>query len=55
MKKVKELQLTQQEWFDATEERRAEILQESIQRLDPEAYDYWEEMYEYKKEEQEGS
>ena len=44
-----------QEWFDATEERRAEILQESIQRLDTEAYDYWEEMYEYKKEEQEGS
>ena len=37
-----------QEWFDASEERRAEILQESIKRLGPEAYDFWEEQYEYK-------
>ena len=37
-----------QEWFDASEERRAEILQEGIKRLGPEAYDYWEEQYEYK-------
>ena len=44
-----------QEWLDATEERKAEILQESIERLEPEAYDYWEEMYEYKKEEQKES
>lgn len=44
-----------QEWFDATEERRKEILQQGVKRLEPEAYDYWEEMYEYKKEEQEGS
>tara|TARA_Y100000389_G_scaffold75145_1_gene71751 strand:- start:2487 stop:2711 length:225 start_codon:yes stop_codon:yes gene_type:complete len=43
-----------QEWFDATEERRKEILEESTKRLDPSAYDFWEEMYEYKKEEQEG-
>ena len=38
-----------------SEERRKEILNESVKRLDPSAYDYWEEMYEYKKEEQEGS
>ena len=44
-----------QEWFDANEERRKEILEESTKRLDPSAYDFWEEMYEYKKEEQEGS
>ena len=31
------------------------ILEECIKRLEPEAYNYWEEMYEYKKEEQEGS
>ena len=44
-----------QEWFDANEERRKEILEESIKRLDPSAYGFWEEMYEYKKEEQENS
>lgn len=44
-----------QEWFYADEERKKIILDECVKRLDPEAYDHWEEMYEYKKEEQEGS
>ena len=44
-----------QEWFDADELRRKEILEESIKRLNPSAYGFWEEMYEYKKEEQENS
>lgn len=43
-----------QEWFYADEKRKKEILEECAKRLDPVAYDYWEEMYEYKKEEQEG-
>ena len=44
-----------QEWFDATEEQRKIILEKCVKRLDSEAYGHWEEMYEYKKEEQEGS
>lgn len=38
-----------QEWFDASNERKQEILETCVKRLTPEAYDYWEEMYEYKK------
>lgn len=44
-----------QEWFYADEKRKNEILEECAKRLDPVAYDYWEEMYEYKRQEQEGS
>lgn len=44
-----------QEWFDASEEQRKIILEKCVKRLDSEAYGHWEEMYEYKKEEQEGS
>ena len=44
-----------QEWFYADEERKKEILKECAKRLDSIAHDYWEEMYEYKKQEQEGS
>ena len=44
-----------QEWFYADEKRKKEILKECVKRLEPVAYDYWEEMYEYKKQEQEGS
>jgi len=44
-----------QEWFDASEGRKKKIIEDCTKRLDPVAYDYWEEMYEYKKEEQEGS
>ena len=40
-----------QEWFYADDNRKKEILKECVKRLDPEAYDYWEEMYEYKKQE----
>ena len=43
-----------QEWFDASEEQRKIILEKCVKRLDSEAYGHWEEMYEYKKEEQEG-
>lgn len=44
-----------QEWFDASEEQRKIILEKCVKRLDSKAYGHWEEMYEYKKEEQEGS
>ena len=44
-----------QEWFDASEEQRKIILEKCVKRLDSEAYGHWEEMYEYKKEEQKGS
>jgi len=37
-----------QEWFDADDERKKQILETCVKRLDPEAYDYWEEQYEYK-------
>lgn len=37
-----------QEWFDASTERKKEILSVCVERLDPVARDYWEEMYEYK-------
>ena len=41
-----------QEWLDATEVRKEEIIEECVKRLDPIAYDYWKELYDHKKEEQ---
>ena len=41
-----------QEWLDATEGRKEEIIEECVKRLDPIAYDYWKELYDHKKEEQ---
>ena len=41
-----------QEWLDATEGRKEEILEECVKRLYPIAYDYWKELYDHKKEEQ---
>ena len=43
------------EWPYADETRKKEILEECVNRLDPEAYDYWEEMYEYKVQDSNGS
>lgn len=37
-----------QEWFDASEEQRKIILEKCVKRLDPIAYDNWEEQYEWK-------
>jgi len=37
-----------EEWFYANDERKEIILRECVKRLEPAAYDYWEEMYEYK-------
>jgi len=36
------------EWFYAGEERKQEILKNCVKRLDPVAYDNWEEQYEWK-------
>ncbi|MDA9843115.1 DUF1289 domain-containing protein [bacterium] len=36
------------EWFYADEPRKKEILQNCVKRLDPEAFDHWEEQYEWK-------
>ena len=41
-----------QEWIDATEGRKEEILEECVKRLDSIPYDYWKELYDHKKEEQ---
>ena len=38
-----------QEWLDATEGRKEEIIEECVKRLDPFAYDYWKELYDHKK------
>ena len=38
-----------QEWLDATEGRKEEIIEECVKRLDPIAYDYWKELYDQKK------
>ena len=38
-----------QEWLDATEGRKEEIVEECVKRLDPIAYDYWKELYDQKK------
>ena len=37
-----------QEWYYADEPRRKEILETCVKRLDPVAYDNWEEQYEWK-------
>jgi len=37
-----------QEWFYADDTQKEKILRTCVKRLDPEAFDYWEEMYEYK-------
>ena len=37
-----------QEWFYAEEPRRKEILEECVKRLDPVAFDIWQENYEWK-------
>ncbi len=44
-----------QEWLDATDKRKEEILKECTKRLDSIACDYWKEHYDHKKEEQQGS
>lgn len=37
-----------QEWFYADDQRKEQILETCIKRLDPEAYNIWEEQYEWK-------
>jgi len=36
------------EWYDASEDRKQQIIKQCTSRLEPEAFEYWEEMYEYK-------
>jgi len=43
------------EWPYASDERKKEILETCVTRLDPVAFDYWEEMYEYKVADRNGS
>jgi predicted Fe-S protein YdhL (DUF1289 family) len=37
-----------QDWWDADNETKKKIIEQCTKRLDPEAFDYWEEQYEYK-------
>jgi predicted Fe-S protein YdhL (DUF1289 family) len=43
------------EWFYADDERKKKILEACAERLEPEAYNFWEEQYEYKVQDSNGT